>query len=400
MNHDASTSSIRREFHERAAWAIWALLLFVVCCYVVANPGKRSVTPAYRHGSEQWVSGKPLYNGTGGGFIYLPQSALIFAPFAMLPESLGEVLWRCLTISTFAVGTVKLVRLLNADDRYWLLTTLVSVPLAFSGARNGQATLLLAGLSMLSVVAIQNQQWWRATSLLVLALCVKPLAAVLLLLGWALYRPLLWRIPIGIALVFLLPFVTQDFDYVIDQYVGCMDMLRTASARGGEGYWPQLFGLLKVAGWDTPPAIQFVARLTAAASTLGVCWLSKKHLPAKRAAWHFYALSSIYLMLFNPRTEGNTYAMVGPVYGLMLSQALWADRRREQIALLIGVVVSTILHYELGRILTPPEQNIWVSPLMCSIAALYLAREIFREILVTRSANLIAFLSWTKLTTK
>ena len=59
--------------------------------------------PRYRDGALAWVAGKNMYNGTGRGFIYLPQAAILYVPFAMLPVPLGGLLWRAISLSVFAV---------------------------------------------------------------------------------------------------------------------------------------------------------------------------------------------------------------------------------------------------------------------------------------------------------
>ena len=77
----------------RNAWLAYAMALVGVAA-VVASGSKRSVVPAYRLAAQHWFAGENIYSGDGHGFIYLPQAAVLFGPFAVLPPVLGGILWR------------------------------------------------------------------------------------------------------------------------------------------------------------------------------------------------------------------------------------------------------------------------------------------------------------------
>lgn len=361
-----------------AAWILWLMFVAAVSFSVYADP-ERSVTQAYRQGVERWFNGEPLYNGKGSGFIYFPQAALTFAPFTLFPESLGEVFWRWTTVGLFALGVARLTRLAGCDGARFLVVSLVATALAWSGARNGQATLPLAGLLMLAVGDISEERWWRATWLLILALSCKPLAIVLMLLVGAIHRQLIWRLSVGLLVMLLVPFATQQYDYVVSQYSACLDMLRAVNHLGETGYWAQLFGLLKVVGWDVPSVIQLGTRLIAALATLLACWWAARCLTPKRFCFYVYAFSACYLMLFNSRTEANTYAMVAPVYGIAVAEA-WLDRRSNFVVWMLDVMIfGTLGCYELGKLITPTPQAIWLSPLMCVGLTIYLVSRLVHE---------------------
>src|SRR5512145_2813365 len=89
---------------ERNAWIGW-FVLFMVTAGIIAYDSSRSVVEAYRHGALQWIAGQRLYELSGvGGFTYFPQAAILFAPFAMLPTVIGEILWRLVNTGIFAAG--------------------------------------------------------------------------------------------------------------------------------------------------------------------------------------------------------------------------------------------------------------------------------------------------------
>src|SRR5687768_10391283 len=75
------------------AWLLWGVLFLVIAVLIVRGD-KRTVVNHYRAAAHAWMAGEPLYNDTGHGFLYLPSSAVLFVPFAMLPDVLGDIAWR------------------------------------------------------------------------------------------------------------------------------------------------------------------------------------------------------------------------------------------------------------------------------------------------------------------
>jgi hypothetical protein len=179
----------------RSAWTAWAAL-FVATAAIIASGSARSVVPAYRLGAENWLAGRSLYDGLGvGGFVYLPQSAVLFIPFSLFSSVAGEVLWRLANIGVFAAGLLRFGRLggERTGDLLFPLMSAVAVPLVWDCARNGQATLAMAGLMLLAVADMARASWWRAALWLALAAAVKPLVVVLILLAAAIEPSLRWR---------------------------------------------------------------------------------------------------------------------------------------------------------------------------------------------------------------
>ncbi|MDD4933430.1 MAG: hypothetical protein PHO89_08210, partial [Methylacidiphilaceae bacterium] len=72
-------------------WAGYLLLLSLV----VAHAPAHAVTPTYAAASQAWWQHHNLYDlQSVHGFLYLPQSAILYAPFALLPPVPREILWR------------------------------------------------------------------------------------------------------------------------------------------------------------------------------------------------------------------------------------------------------------------------------------------------------------------
>lgn len=367
----------------RAAWLVWITVAVIINGIVLFNM-ERSVTPNYRDAVWNWFAGKPLYNMKGSGFIYFPQAALVFAPWGLLPRSVGEVLWRLTIQAVLAAGVFRFTRLVTSDDRWFLVNSLVSAATAAGCLRNGQSTLIIAGLMLLASVDLSERRWWRATILLALAFAFKPVAIVLVLLVAAIFPQMLWRLLIGMIVVALAPFVTQHPDFVASQYVACYENSKIAFVIGETGHWAQLFGMLKVAGFDVPSPTQQGIRLTSAVATLIACWMAVKKLAPDRGIFYLYALSTCYLMLFNSRTEGSTYAMIAPVYGILLAEAWFG--RRDWLAT-IGywlAVIATIFNYDLAILVVRKPNEVWLCPFVCIIVTIDLLRRLGREL---RSSN-------------
>ncbi len=383
MSVDVQSSSVYRQF---SLWS-WLVLTVVVTFTVVMSivtGQERSVTPAYQSAVVHWFAGEPLYNMEGHGFLYLPQAALTFAPWAMLPHTASEIVWRWCMIGVLSASCLRLVRLLGGDDRWFFAISASSVVLAWGCARNGQSTLLITGLMILAAADLSEARWWRATTLLSLAFAFKPLAIVMILLSTVIYPRMSWRLAIGLLFVAVVPFMTQRPDYVISQYRDCVQNLEITFEVGETGLWAQFFGMLQVAGIEFPSTARTAIRLLAAVTTLFACWKASKVLSPKHSAFYLFSFASCYLMLFNSRTEGNTYTMIGPVYGALLAEAAFRLKNRTSTAWMIAAVVLTVANYELAVLITPRPKAIWISPLVCVGVTCYLIHRLVQDMRARR----------------
>lgn len=366
----------------RYAWIGWALLFFTVAAIMAAG-SQRTVVVAYRDGALDWIAGRGMYTGEGiGGFVYLPQAAMLFVPLALLPKVVGEILWRLAAIGTLALGLRSFARLTGEKSGIELfsLMTLVSIPLAWDCARNGQATLPLTGLMLLTVVDVARGRWWRATLWLSLGVAVKPVMIVPVLLIMAIDRPMIWRVPIGMVLVALSPFLMQRPDYVLQQYSAFLHNTTTAShvAVVAQG-WSSPFNALQFAGVHVPERVQTAVRIVAAFATLALCRLARRRHDAVRSAIFVFSLSVIYLLLFSPRTETNTYAMLGPAVAAFLAPAYLIEGRTTAGNLLFAIALATGGNRFFQYVLTPHADTDWLPPLMGVCFAVYVVVRLFKD---------------------
>jgi alpha-1,2-mannosyltransferase len=366
----------------RYAWIGWAAL-FLATAALILHDGSRSVFPAYRFGAQQWISGQFLYELTGiGGFPYFPQAAILFTPFAVLPPALGEIAWRLVNTGVFALGLWSFTRLAagQPEKDAFPLATIVSIPLVWDCARNGQATLIMTGFMLLAMVDVVRDLRWRAVLWLALAVAIKPLAIVLVLLVAAIDRSMTWRVLLGMVLLAVFPFLTQHPGYVAEQYRMCFQNMTIAAhvsivAHG----WTTPFRALRVAGLDVPEKVQTAIRLAAAAATLALCFFAKRKCSPARSAITVFSLAALYVILFSPRTESNTYAMLGPVFGVFLAGAFLTGKRMGEGVLLSLMAFFLVASRSIERLLTPGANETWLPPFLAACLGIFVLFRLLRE---------------------
>jgi len=356
----------------RRGWIIWYIFAFVVAAVTFNDPPTSgNVALIYRNAALRWWDGAALYNGTGSGFIYPPQSAILFLSVAWLPYAWSCAAWRVLNVCCFALGTRRLSGLAAGDGSARLFTTatLITVPLCWSAARHGQMTLLMGGLMMCAIADLRERRWWRTAAALVLATGLKPLAIPLLMLAGVIYPRTSWRICICGIVFAVLPFLTQTSAYVAGEYVAAAQMIHDASQLGLETPYAQLFWSLRVAGWTINSTTQTLIQLGAAAGTLGICAWSAWRQERARSLLYLLTLSACYILLMSPRTENNTYALMAPALACFAAVAL-DGRNLPSAALLAALMGFMLAGHAVGK-LFDGSPSIWFKPLVCSAFSTY-----------------------------
>ncbi|HEX4072625.1 MAG TPA: glycosyltransferase family 87 protein [Planctomycetaceae bacterium] len=368
---------------QQLAWFCWGVLILTIGLLVVFG-ADHTVVGAYRDAAHQWFAGRDVYNATGHGFLYLPSAAILFAPFAGLPLPASEILWRVLTIGSFAIATRRLATLVGRGTgrEFFALLTLAALPPALSCARNGQSTLIMMATMMLAAVDLapstfESPRRWRATLWLSLSLAFKPLSIVMILLVGALDRRMAWRLVVGVALVLLFPFLTQDPHYVAKQYVMSLQMIRASSLCGMNELWAQPFSMLTLIGINVPESAQTATRVVAGLATLVLCWQARRRHSSVRAVEYLLSFATLYILLCNPRTENNTYAMLGPVIGIFAAPLNGNSRHRLAIGSLGLLLLALAVGDEVVRAFAPPGEHIWLKPSLAILVLGYLVWHVF-----------------------
>lgn len=336
-------SFLERFGFRRAALLLWVIALVVITAMVVTRPEKRTLIPLYREASLNWLGGEALYEGPSG-MNYLPCFAVLFTPFAVLPTPVADLAWRYVTALLLIGGLWRLSRGISEEgaERRFLVATALAMPLCLGVLRNGQANGMIAALTLQAAAALAWRQWTLATVCMVLALAVKPLGVVFIGLAVVMYPPVRWRAAIGGVALAVFPFLFGPPAYVIEQHRAFLDNIRSC-AQVGEHRFADINGIVRTFGGELPARVATVLRTVAGLLTLALCWFGWRRLGGALQALWLYALATVYLMLFNPMNETNSYVIVVPALAMWAERILSQPSSRTAGWVLVGLVVSTSL---------------------------------------------------------
>lgn len=307
----------------RVAVFIWTTYAVVISAIVAIQPDRRTVTPEYREAALEWWSGKDIYEVRMHGYLYLPHCAVIYTPYALLPPRLGEPLWRLTGLGLFAWGIWRLSGLFGGTRKGWwfLISTVAMVPASFSAARNGQTNLAMAALLSLAAFDLGRHAWNRASLSLLLSLALKPLGLVpCLLAGGSYLSTMTWRLVLGFLILGGIVFLHFDPGFVARQYGLFVETMMIAG-NPHQKLFCDLHGMLRHFGTPLPDLVMTAVRALAALGTLVVARIALRRYEAARGAFVCMLLAAWYLLLFNPRTETNSYVLIAPFVGLLVASA-------------------------------------------------------------------------------
>jgi hypothetical protein len=332
----------RKALH--AALFVWILFALIVCGIVAVQPDRRTVTHEYRQASTKWWASAPNVYPKKNGFLYLPQAAIIYTPYNLLPSRIGEPLWRLTMLSALAGALFLACKKLSTErtGRLFLVATVLVIPSALASARNGQVNMPLAALYLFSALALSEKRWGMAAFLLTVSLALKPISLAPLLLVAAVYPAA--RLPLvgGLLLLFVAPFLHPSPSYVWDQYQDFVRCFLQAGRPSGHT-WCDLAGLMRTFGIPAGDSLLWAIRAGAALVTLWFCSRAVRIREPFRAAFTVLLLAATYLMLFNPRTETNSYIIVGIFIAIMgaYEGIIRQDRRLAAVFCLLAFVFGS-----------------------------------------------------------
>jgi hypothetical protein len=354
------------------AWLLFALIVGIV---VAVRPDKHTVTPEYRLASQKWWAGtESLYDTSQVGYLYLPQEAIIYTPYQLLPKRIGEPLWRWTGLALLATGLWRVAGLLGGKDRerFFLAATLLVIPSALSSARNGQVNLPLAGLMLLTVAELSLARWNFASLWLILAILLKPIALAPALLAAACFGPLRLRLIGGFALALAAAYIHPNTAYVTGEYHHFLQKFALAGSPLVKDDFSDFFGMLW--HWNIHPLPMVITGLRALAAvlTLIAALVAMRRFREDRllAAFAVMLLASLFLMLFNPRTEENSYVMLAGFTALLSARDFVTGNERRGRWLGIFTLLLAVENYGFIYHLT----RIWFKPLISLVFAVVLLR--------------------------
>lgn len=364
----------------KAAIYFWIIYIIIVATVVAFNPDRRTVTPNYRQAAEKWWEGKEdIYKNKKKGFLYFPHAGILYTPFVLPPKPVGEALWRIVSMGALAFALWRVATLLKSTPssiaptgNNFATLTLLSIPASFASAANGQMNIILIALFLHTAVDLAQERYKTSALWLCLAVALKPLALVYVLLSGTLYKRLRLPLLAGLIVTALIPFIHPNTDYVLRQLDLCRQVLN--SARLPDFYdFCDLSGMFRKFGLVLPDSLWTGIRAVAALGTLAACWLALKKQGTRMGSLTVVAWASLYLMLFNPRTEANTYIMLAPMVAIMATREILKFGRTNTGILLVAICFFLgcdsygPLH---------PLTNLWLKALLGCVFGVYLIRSL------------------------
>ena len=359
----------------RLGVGLWLLALAVVSVLVIRDPHQRSVTPVFHLAVERWGN-HALYSDPRG-FHYLPQFALLFAPFHALPAPIGDLLWRAVSVAAVLGGVLAFARR-SSPARSELVAGLalaLAVWPCLGAVRNGQTNLAFGGLLLIAAALLSAERWTAAAVVLVLLVSVKPLGLVVVLLApWG-YPRLVAPLAAGLAALAALPFLFAPPSWVLAQYHDAVIHLASWSGTN-ETRFADLAALLRRVGLPLSAGAATAVRAACGVATLGLWLVAVRRRSEPKRSLTLVLLAAVYLLLFNPMTEKNTYAIAAPAMGLAAAWSFDAGRRALGWVFAAALLSIGIFPEAFHRL--DPDLGLWWDPLALSAIAAVLAARIVR----------------------
>jgi hypothetical protein len=360
---------------QRLALIAWVGLLAGIGTRVLLRPGQQTVYPIFAQAGRDWRAGTDVYHlgpsapgwdlvrppapaPVGWGlesYRYSPLVASFFVPLGVLPDRLGQLLWRLLNAAVLVAAVLWWLRraapypLSRAQQGFFLLAL---VPFSVGSLNNGQTNPLLLALLLAAVTATAVWRCNLASLCLALAFWLKlyPLAFGLLLM-LAYPRRLGWRLPLAVVLLGAGAFLVQRPGYVAAEYLTWLRAL----GLDDRSDWPtelayrDLRLLLRVWGLPVGGAAYTALRLTSAALVAALC-LAGRRWPMRRRLNSALNLGLCWVLLCGPATEGATYQLMGPALAWALLDT-W--RRCRPFAQAVALASAASFWLALGANLFP-----------------------------------------------
>jgi hypothetical protein len=331
-----TSASKTTNFWNIAAWATWTIALIVLVARPLLLSQRGTSFDTYNIAGSHWLHGENVYT-QWMGFVYSPLVAALFAPFALLPTPIANILWRLINAAALLGGLTALLRsnvFAGIKPQRSGIAYLLMVPLALGNIDISQANPLVAGLIMFATAAVYTKRWnWAAFCIAIATLFkIYPLAVALLFCVIA-PRRFGWRFFIALFLLSLLPFLFQNWAYVSQQYNAWI-ATRIADDRRN---WPVEklpLDLWFIVHWlfhlpISQKAFTLIQLGSAAAiAALGAFSVWTRWGP-NRVLIGLFCLSAVWMTLCGPATESYTYmllaapAILALLESLDLNQVFW-----------------------------------------------------------------------------
>jgi hypothetical protein len=322
---EPATTSTRKtvRWYDFGGSLAWVALLCVVLVVDWITAHKETILDVYRVASEHFIERQPLYALEAAmGYLYLPAFVVLYAPFYALGANFGDLLWRVLGFGVLSYAAFRQVQAIDDQRPVWLLSAglLMALPLCAGSVRNGQANILLAGACWLLVLVALERRRLGTLVWSMIAVIAKPTAIITLLLVGAVRPRLVGVLVLAIALVLALPYAFAPPDYVTGLNRDFFALLGEMSLDRSSLFTPADFTApFRALGIEIPTGMAAAIRTIAALPTLtAILWFAHRG-ERRTAGLAISVVATYYMCVFNPRVEGETYALLAVPFGLSIS---------------------------------------------------------------------------------
>ncbi len=328
---------------------LWLTPVVVISIVVATQPDGRTVTPLYHNAVTAWHNREALYQGAGG-MNYLPQFVMVFGPFHLMGNVLGDILWRIAAMAGLAAGLWLFCGAIDGANRARAFTcvSVMVIPICLPAMANGQANAHFAAALLLAAWCLKSQRLGWAAAWLWLAVAIKPLGFAAAGLALAVYPALWWRLALGFPIFLGVPFLLAPAHYATAQYAAALTNLRECSAVT-ENRFADFNGVLRTFGIPLAAKAGLAVRALAGVGFMIACWLRPRRESEPRRSLLWLSAAAAFLMLFNPMTEANSYTILAPALGLMACGEIQRGNRRFGwfcvfVALTMGLLPEPLQH--------------------------------------------------------
>lgn len=356
--------------NDATAWVVWAVSAAVLAGLAWARPGVNTVANNYRLAALAWVEGRDMYTPGADGWLYPPQAAVLFVPFAVLPEGPGEAAWRVAIVMVYAWGVWRLSRVAvgpagsgpmgtgpawrvpGAGSRVSVFfpATLLALPAGLGAMHNGQSNVPVGAMMALAAVEAAAGRRWLSAAWGGLGTAVKPLGVVVSVVlglvgvvGEGRGSARRWRVVcawvVAGVVVAGFPLVSHgSLGYAWEQTLAGLAKLGEVAAYDGRRF-ADIEGALETLGVVGEEASLTLVRAAGLAAMVALCVAGVRRLGERWGTLVAGGVVGACVVVFNPRTEGNSYVIVGLWPAVLGSVALLVWGRGWLGWGLIGVAV-------------------------------------------------------------
>lgn len=301
---------------------LFGLSLFAVAKDIIAHPEKTETTHnnyiIYKHNFLNLIHQHTLFGPEPQYYFdlnhYGPVFGLIMAPFALLPNQVGVILWVLFLTWVNYYAIVKLP--LNNFQKTIILLLNVNAMMGSSG--NVQVNPLIASLVIFSFLLIRNQKDFWAALMIVIGTAIKLYGIVGL--AFFFFSDNKLRLILGLVfwsvVLFILPMAVSSPGYIIQTYKDWLPDLQAKNAANLVSYRGNVSVMGMIAKIFKAQGISNLYTLIPALLLFGASMLRIKYWCNKQYQLLLLASVLVFTVIFSTGSEPPTYVIAFIGFGI------------------------------------------------------------------------------------